>query len=84
MFTCSLLRRFLIVLFATLICAPLFAQTIAPDEQKLADIAAGKVAQAHAIWWGFDANDSTAQLQAALDCNAPVIIVDCPGIDGKA
>ena len=83
MFIHSFFRRFVIVLFAALICVPLFAQTIAPDEQKLADVAAGKIAQAHAIWWGFDANDSTAQLQAALDCNAPVIIVDCPVIDGK-
>lgn len=84
MFIHSFFRRFLSALFAALICVPLFAQTIAPDEQKLADVAAGKIAQAHAIWWGFDANDSTAQLQAALDCNAPVIIVDCPVIDGKA
>ena len=84
MFINSFFRRFLNVLFTLTLCVPLFAQTIAPDEQKLADVAAGKVAQAHAIWWGFDANDSTAQLQAALDCNAPVIIVDCPVIDGKA
>ena len=84
MFIHSFFKRFLSVLFALTICVPLFAQTIAPDEQKLADVAAGKIAQAHAIWWGFDANDSTAQLQAALDCNAPVIIVDCPVIDGKA
>lgn len=84
MFIHSFFRRFLNVLFTLTLCVPLFAQTIAPDEQKLADVAAGKIAQAHAIWWGFDANDSTAQLQAALDCNAPVIIVDCPVIDGKA
>ena len=84
MFIHSFFRRFSFVLFAALICVPLYAQIIAPDEQKLADVAAGKIAQAHAIWWGFDANDSTAQLQAALDCNAPVIIVDCPVIDGKA
>ena len=84
MYTRSFFKRFSIAMVAALICAPLFAQTIAPDEQKLADVAAGNVAQAHAIWWGFDANDSTAQLQAALDCNAPVIIVDCPVIDGKA
>ncbi len=84
MFIHSFFRRFLIVLFAALLCVPLFAQTIAPDEQKLADVASGKIQTAHAIWWGFDANDSTAQLQAALDCNAPVIIVDCPVIDGKA
>ncbi|MBQ6616084.1 MAG: right-handed parallel beta-helix repeat-containing protein [Thermoguttaceae bacterium] len=84
MFIHSFFRRFLNVLFTLTLCVPLFAQTIAPDEQKLADVAAGKIAQAHAIWWGFDANDSTAQLQAALDCNAPVIIVDSPVIDGKA
>ena len=84
MFIHSFFRRFTSVLFVTLLYVPLFAQTIAPDEQKLADVTAGKIAQAHAIWWGFDANDSTAQLQAALDCNAPVIIVDCPVIDGKA
>ena len=84
MYARSFFRRLTSILFALTLCVPLFAQTIAPDEQKLADVAAGKVAQAHAIWWGFDANDSTAQLQAALDCNAPVIIVDCPVIDGKA
>ena len=83
MCTRSFFRRFTIALLTLTLCVPLFAQTIAPDEQKLADVAAGKITQAHAIWWGFDATDSTAQLQAALDCNAPVIIVDCPVIDGK-
>ncbi len=62
MFIHSFFRRFTSALFVTLLYVPLFAQTIAPDEQKLADVAAGKIAQAHAIWWGFDANDSTAQL----------------------
>lgn len=83
MFVNSVLRRFTIALIFLTIGIPAYAQTIAPDEQKIADVAAGKIQTAHAIWWGFDAQDSTAQLQAALDCNAPTIIIDCPVIDGK-
>ncbi len=51
-------------------------QTIPPDKQKIADVKAGKIKQARASWWGFDPNDSTRQLQAAINSKVPVLIVD--------
>ena len=49
---------------------------IAPDAQKIADVAAGKIAEAKASWWGFDLEDSAANLQAAIDSGVPKLIVD--------
>ncbi|MBI2298965.1 MAG: right-handed parallel beta-helix repeat-containing protein [Armatimonadetes bacterium] len=48
----------------------------AVDQQKIDDVAAGKLTEAKASWWGFDAADATACLQAAINSKVPKLIVD--------
>ena len=62
-------------LFALLVLLPAAAQ-IAPDAQKIAAVADGTVTEAKASWWGFDPEDSTASLQAAINSGVPKLIVD--------
>jgi len=42
-------------------------------------VEAGKVQLAVASWWGFDAEDSTDALQAAIDSGVRKLIIDNPG-----
>jgi hypothetical protein len=48
----------------------------ASNPQAVADVAAGKCKTAQASWWGFDAQESTAALQAAIDSGAQRVVVD--------
>ena len=74
---------------ALLVCALAFAllaitchrslANIPPDEQAIAEVEAGGVDTAHAVWWGFDREDATKALQAALNSRARRVIVDHPG-----
>ncbi len=65
----------LIALFALLTLLPAAAQ-IAPDAAKIAGVADGTITEAKASWWGFDPEDSTAALQAAIDSGVPKLIVE--------
>ncbi len=48
--------------------------------QRMIDmVAAGKAQMAVASWWGFDAEDSTDALQAAIDSGVRKLIIDNPG-----
>jgi len=48
--------------------------------QRMIDrVTAGKAQMAVASWWGFDAEDSTDALQAAIDSGARKLIIDNPG-----
>jgi hypothetical protein len=48
--------------------------------QRMIDmVASGEVKMAVASWWGFDAEDSTDALQAAIDSGAKKLIIDGPG-----
>lgn len=49
------------------------------NHQALEDIAAGRLQKAKASWWGFEATDATACLQAAIDSRVPRLIVDHVG-----
>lgn len=49
---------------------------VALDPARTAGVVAGRVAEARASWWGFDAEDATASLQAAIDSKVPKLIVD--------
>jgi hypothetical protein len=49
---------------------------IAPDAAKIAGVADGTITEAKASWWGFDPEDSTAALQAAIDSGVPKLIVE--------
>ncbi|NCO38611.1 MAG: hypothetical protein COZ06_24685 [Armatimonadetes bacterium CG_4_10_14_3_um_filter_66_18] len=49
------------------------------NQQAVDDVASGKLKEAKASWWGFDAIDATACLQAALDSGVPKLTVDNVG-----
>lgn len=49
------------------------------NQQALEDVAAGRLQEARASWWGFEEADATACLQAAIDSRVPRLIVDQVG-----
>ena len=51
------------------------------DSQAVADVLAGKIKVANAAWWGFDEDDSTAAIQAAINSGAKEVIVPFMGSD---
>jgi hypothetical protein len=46
------------------------------DQKAIAEVAAGKCKVAHAAWWGFDRQESTKALQAAINSGAAKVIVE--------
>ncbi len=75
-------------------CAPCVAAAPPPDPAAVAEVLAGRRAEARAEWWGFDPANATASLQAALtsgarrvtvgNCGAPWIVdplVLCGGLE---
>ncbi len=66
----------MLITFSSLLTQLLGAAQIAPDAQKIAAVVAGAVTEAKASWWGFDPEDSTATLQAAIDSGVPKLVVD--------
>ncbi len=51
----------------------------ARDQQAIDAIAAGTRTEARASWWGFDPDDATGALQAAINSGAKRVIVDNVG-----
>lgn len=51
----------------------------ASDKAKIAQVVAGERTEARASWWGFDPEDATRFLQAAIDSRVPRLIVDNMG-----
>ncbi|MBN1442656.1 MAG: right-handed parallel beta-helix repeat-containing protein [Planctomycetes bacterium] len=49
------------------------------NQKAIDDVAAGKLKEARASWWGFDEDDSTAALQAAIDSGAAKLTIDNVG-----
>ncbi|MDR2707031.1 MAG: right-handed parallel beta-helix repeat-containing protein [Planctomycetaceae bacterium] len=47
-----------------------------PQPDKVAQVVAGTLKEAKVSWWGFDAEDSTPFLKAAIDSKVPRLIVD--------
>lgn len=47
-----------------------------PRPDLVARVASGELKEARASWWGFDAADATAILQAAIDSRVPRLVVD--------
>ena len=47
-----------------------------PNPEAVAETRAGKRPIAYASWWGFDPNDATAALQAAIDSGVRQVIVE--------
>ena len=67
------MKQFFVV--AVLLCAcSASAEWAMPD--LVAKVASSELREAHASWWGFDAADSTAYLQAAINSGATKLIVD--------
>jgi len=52
------------------------AQAAAPDPQAIAEVRAGRRTVAQASWWGFQPEDATAALQAAIDSGAKKVVVE--------
>ena len=58
-----------------LVCVNVFAG-VPRDEAKIADVMAGKLTEAHLVWWGFNENDSTDIIKAAIESPVKKLIVD--------
>ncbi|MCX5683715.1 MAG: right-handed parallel beta-helix repeat-containing protein [Planctomycetota bacterium] len=65
----------LAVLAGAVAVAEVVPQAPAADPQAVAEVKAGKRAEANAAWWGFDAADATAALQGAIDSGAKRVVV---------
>ena len=76
------MNRFVLAL-VILLLPPLAALHAAapapPNPQAIADVAAGKRAEARASWWGFDPADATVALQGAIHSGARTLIVEDMG-----
>ena len=69
----TLLHSLCLCLFAV---TPLFA---AINQQAIDDVAGGMIETARASWWGFDEEDSTKALRAAINSGAKKVIVENMG-----
>jgi hypothetical protein len=49
---------------------------IPPNEKAIEEVKQGKRKVAYASWWGFDPEDATEALQAAIDSGAPKVVVE--------
>lgn len=47
------------------------------DHTIVAKAEQGRLTVVNACWWGFDPDDSTAALQAAIDTHAPYVVIPC-------
>ena len=63
-------------LFVLSLVAPILAAPLSPDTGKIAQVKAGQIKEAKASWWGFDPDDATAQLQAAIDSGAAKLTIE--------
>lgn len=75
----------LLCVVSWLICPRAFAEEGTPGNFKnpiaVQEVLAGKRTTANAAWWGFDANDATEALQAAISSGADKVIVPYMGTD---
>lgn len=65
-----------ITLTCVLVGSSVAAAYPATNSEAVAEVLAGKREVARASWWGFDPNDATAALQAAIDSGARKVIVE--------
>jgi len=64
-----------------LVATQLPAADNAPNPQAIADLKAGQRTDANAAWWGFDEDDSTDAIQAAIDSGAKTVTIPNVGQD---
>ncbi len=58
---------------------PSVAAELPRNEQAIADVEAGRVDTARALWWGFSEQDATKALQDAINSRARRVVIDNPG-----
>jgi hypothetical protein len=58
------------------LAASLPAAEVARNDQAIREVQTGQRKEAHAAWWGFSAEESTAALQAAINSGVEKLIVD--------
>lgn len=63
----------------TFVVVLLAAGARADAPEQVARVAAGELKEARASWWGFDKDDATLALQAAIKSRVPKLIVDNRG-----
>ncbi|MDD4098656.1 MAG: right-handed parallel beta-helix repeat-containing protein [Lentisphaeria bacterium] len=68
------LPLFGLALGVLLTAGPVFSQNDQPN--MVEEVLAGTRREARASWWGYDANDSTERLQAAINSGVPRLIID--------
>ncbi len=61
--------------FLVFVCT-VMVQALEPDAAKIGLVKSGKLTQAKASWWGFNTEDSTQSLQAAIDSGVKRLVVD--------
>ena len=66
--------RIVVVSLLCLCSVSVSAEWARPD--LVAKVASGELREARASWWGFDAADSTAYVQAAINSGAAKLIVE--------
>jgi len=71
MHRCALVLALLMLVAATASCQV--------NQEMIDRVAAGELQEAQASWWGFDAEDATESLQAAIDSGVPKLIVEDMG-----
>ncbi|MGI5820012.1 MAG: hypothetical protein ACOX9R_18155 [Armatimonadota bacterium] len=71
------MRRFLLTLAVLALVAS--AASCQVNQEMIDRVAAGELTEARASWWGFDAEDSTEALQAAINSGAEKLIVEDMG-----
>lgn len=72
------------LLMLSLIAAPAFAaenETDVSNPQAIADLEARRRTDANAAWWGFDQDDATDAVQAAIDSGAKTVTIPNVGQD---
>ena len=69
---CAVLSVVLALVAGTALCREV-------NQEMIDRVAAGEISEARASWWGFDPEDSTEALQAAIDSGASTLIVENMG-----
>ena len=71
-----MIRGILLFCIGLALCA---AGSLAADPEQVARVMDGTLKEARASWWGFDKDDSTRALQAAIQSRVPRLVVDNMG-----
>ncbi|MGM0489879.1 MAG: hypothetical protein ACQESR_24380, partial [Planctomycetota bacterium] len=65
-----------VVLLAWIAAVGNAAEVVPPNEEAISHVQAGRTETARASWWGFDPEDATKALRAALNSAAKQVVVE--------